>query len=33
GGDTPETEYSIVDLSEGAQLGEDISKYIIQEIK
>lgn len=33
GGDTPETEYSIVELSEGVQIDPDLSKYVIQEIK
>ena len=33
GGDTPETEYSIVELSDGVQIDPDLSKYVIQEIK
>jgi len=33
GGETAETEYSIVEVSQGVSLEEDLSKYIIQEIK
>ena len=33
GGDTPETEYSFVEVSAGANIEEDVTKYIIQEIK
>ena len=33
GGDTPETEYSIVSMIEGSIDSENLSNYIIEEIK
>lgn len=32
-GETPETEYSIVEVSDPQAIGEDLTKYVIQEIK